>query len=99
MTNIKNSQWVNITFVPEYGENIESFLNKSDELEFNDTFLLRSVRQYYDFDPSILIFSLFPFSLSIVLQVFAIKYEKTEMDPMKRGFTNQVKKLKSITGP
>ena len=93
-------KWENIEFVPanwsHYGGDIESFLNISDESGENsslpnNTFLLRNVRQYYDFEPPILIVSLLPFSISIVLQAFAINYEKTEMDPMKRGFTNQVR--------
>ena len=95
-------KWENIEFVPanwsHYGGDIESFLNISDESGENsslpnNTFLLRNVRQYYDFEPPILIVSLLPFSISIVLQAFAINYEKTEMDPMKRGFTNQVRML------
>ena len=90
-----STQWSNIEFYPangsEYDENIHTFLNISDEKKsVNETYLLRNVMQHYDFEPAILIVSLCPLSISIVLQALAIKYERTEMDPMKRGFTNQV---------
>ena len=72
---------------------IEDFLNITDDKKVteNDTsWPIQNIQTFEDLNSPIMIFAFFPLVLSIFLQFFAIKYERTEMDPMKRGLKNQV---------
>ena len=98
-----NSQslWLESEFQPtnlsEYHGDPDQFLNISkaseateNENEVTNSTYLTDIEEFKTIEPEILFIGLIILSISIVLQAFAIKYERFGLDPMKRGFTNQV---------
>ena len=68
-----------------------AFLSKSnDGILSNGTNLSELVRSYDNIPTWILLLILFILPFGMVLNVFIIKYERYEMDSMKRGLFNQV---------
>ena len=84
-------KWVPFEFVPEADniENVQDWLNFSEMNPGSETSTI-TLQQYENLGWPIHVIGLILFIISIVLQFFAIKYEKFEMDPLKRDFTNQV---------
>ena len=92
--------WFDSEFQPtnlsEYQDDPNHFLNISEAAESDDevrnSTYSSDIEEFKTIHPKILLIGLLILVLSIVLQAFSIKYERFGLDPMKRGFTNQVNK-------
>ena len=56
-----------------------------------DLNLYRLIHDFFDLPISLLVLGIFLHFIGMILQGLIVIYERIEMDPMKRSFTNQVR--------
>ena len=87
------SEWLQFNLHIEKSKNapntLKSFLNESN-LNRCEWYEDNVVNDYSQIKPVALAIGILLLTFAMVLKSFFIVYEKFEMDPMKRGFTNQM---------
>ena len=91
----KNSalQVMDFELSPTNESDFQSFfkdLNISERETDNKNETNDNVNDFSQIDPPVLVVAIFLLIFVMILKAFFIVYEKFEMDPMKRGFTNQM---------